>query len=287
VTSDLASLTPVQTPPAPPQTASGRGRLRVELVGARSVVTTVRASSPLRLLTPANHGHAAWIYTSTYGGGLVDGDDVALDVHVGRDAAAFLSTQASTKVYRSPRGSRSVVRAVVEAGGLLVSWPDPVVPFAEARYSQTQLIDLAPEGSVIIVDALTSGRHASGERWAFAEYRNRLEVRRSGNLLLFDALRLCATDGSLTARMGRFNAWAVIVVAGASLAQEATQIVRAASQGVVARSSDSLVTAAVVGESACVVRVASTSGEEAAQTIRRLLACVPERLGEDPWQRKW
>ena len=31
---------------------------------------------PLRLLTPANHGHAAWVYTSSYGGGLVDGDRV-------------------------------------------------------------------------------------------------------------------------------------------------------------------------------------------------------------------
>jgi hypothetical protein len=87
--------------------------------------------------------------------------------------------------------------------------------------------------------------------------------------------------------MGRFNAWAVIVVAGASLAREATRIVGSVAEGVVARSSDSLVTAAPVGDSACVVRVAARSGEEAAQTIRRLLACVPERLGEDPWQRKW
>lgn len=246
-----------------------------------------RASSPLRLLTPANHGHAAWVYTSTYGGGLVDGDDIALDVHVGRDAAAFLSTQASTKVYRSPRGSRSVVRAVVDAGGLLVSWPDPVVPFAEARYSQTQLIDLDAGGNVILVDTLASGRHACGERWAFAEYRNRLEVRCSGRLLLFDALRLCATDGSLTARMGRFNAWAVIVVAGESLAQEAMRIVGAVSGAVVARSSDSLVTASAIGDSACIVRLAARSGDEAARTVRRLLACMPERLGEDPWQRKW
>src|SRR5687768_4572798 len=87
------------------QRLPGRGRLRVVRAGGRSVVTRAYATSPLRLLTPANHGSAAWIYTSSYGGGFVDGDRVELDVEVAEGAAAFVSTQAATKVYRSPNGT--------------------------------------------------------------------------------------------------------------------------------------------------------------------------------------
>src|SRR5688572_14237285 len=73
----------------------GRGELEIVRGPRRSVVCCALATSPLRLLLPANHGQAAWIYTATYGGGLVDGDSMSLGVTVGPGASAFLSTQAS------------------------------------------------------------------------------------------------------------------------------------------------------------------------------------------------
>src|SRR5262249_62166635 len=85
---------------------------------------------PLKPPTPRNHGHGAWVYTATYGGGLVDGDSVRLSVDVGPGAAALLSTQASTKVYRSTLGTEAQLNAVVDEDGLLVVAPDPVVGFA-------------------------------------------------------------------------------------------------------------------------------------------------------------
>ena len=117
--------------------AAGRGEIEVvRRPDGCSVVARAYATSPLRLLTPTNHGHAAWIYGSSYGGGLVDGDAVAIDVNVAAGATAFVSTQASTKVYRSFRGARTATVARIGAGGLLVLAPDPVVCDAGARYRQ-------------------------------------------------------------------------------------------------------------------------------------------------------
>ena len=48
----------------------GQGAIRIARRGRRSVAERVAAASPLRLLTPRNHGDAAWIYTSSFGGGL-------------------------------------------------------------------------------------------------------------------------------------------------------------------------------------------------------------------------
>ena len=168
---------------APPY-VPGAGRIEVVRQGRRSVVTRAYAASPLRLLTPRSAGDAAWVFTSSFGGGLVDGDRVALEIDVRGSGAALLSTQASTKVYRSPGGVSTTLRARVEDDGLLVLLPDPVVPFRDSRYVQEQTCDLARGGRLIALDWVSSGRRESGERWAFTDYRARLRVRVDGRRVL-------------------------------------------------------------------------------------------------------
>jgi urease accessory protein len=270
-------------PAAPP----GFGEVSVICGPERSVVSRARATSPLRLLTPTNHGDAAWIYTSTYGGGLVDGDLISLRVRVEEGAAAFLSTQASTKVYRSARGSDAELNAEIGRDALLVVLPDPVVCFASSRYRQVQRLDLSEGASLVLVDWVSSGRRASGERWAFDEYVSRTVVRDRGRLVLHDATALRAPDGDLAIRMGRFDVLALMVIAGESVASEAAAMVASLNQQAIVRGSDSLTSAAPLGENGCVVRIAGRSVEQVGRHMRRLLGFVPALLGDDPWARKW
>lgn len=275
---------------AAPETTSSRpglGELQVIRAPQQSVVSRALATSPLRLLTPANHGHGAWIYTSTYGGGLVDGDAISLRVMVGRRACAYVSTQASTKVYRSPRGSDVEMRAEVDQDGLLVLVPDPVVCFAASRYRQVQRVDLAEGAGLVLVDWVSSGRRASGERWAFEEYASRTVVRRGGRLVLHDATVLRASDGDLATRIGRFDVLALVVIMGAANQADAAALVSGVSQQPIVRRADELVSATALGEHGCVARVAGRSVEQVGRRLRRLLGFVPALLGDDPWSRKW
>jgi urease accessory protein len=264
----------------------GFGELEVIRGPQKSVVSRALATSPLRLLTPANHGHAAWIYTSTYGGGLVDGDAMSLRVTVGRAASAFLSTQASTKVYRSPGGSDVEMRAVVDDEGLLVVVPDPVVCFASSRYRQAQRIELAGGAGLVLVDWLSSGRRASGERWAFEEYVSRTIVCHGGRLVLHDATALRADDGDLATRIGRFDVLALLVISGATIQCEAAALVASINQQPIVRCANELISATSL-EQGCVVRLAGRSVEQVGRRIRQLLGFVPALLGDDPWSRKW
>jgi urease accessory protein len=119
-------MRPEHMAPTPTRTRrEGSARLAFERVGSRTVVRTALAHSPLRLLTPRNHGHAAWVYTSSLGGGLVDGDHLHVDLEVAPGASALLSSQGFTRVYRSPRGCRNELEARVGEGGLLALVPDP------------------------------------------------------------------------------------------------------------------------------------------------------------------
>jgi urease accessory protein len=267
--------------------APGAGVLSVIRGASRSIVCGAYATSPLRLLTPANHGHAAWVFTSSYGGGLVDGDRVRINVDVGEGAAAFLSTQASTKIYRSPHGTEASLSARVAADGLLVVAPDPVVCFAGARYRQVQRFELADSSSLVVVDWLSSGRRAFGERWMFRDYETTLTVSQGGRLLVHDALALRASDGSLSERLGRFDVLAIVAVVGARLRDEASAIVAQVNARPVTRSSDSLMAASPLGDPGCVVRIAGTSIERVRAMIRDMLRFTPALLGDDPWARKW
>ena len=90
-----------------PTERGSEARLSFCRVGTSTVIDSAFATSPLRLLTPRNHGGGAWAYTSTLGGGLVDGDAIRLHVKVGPGAAAALFSQGENRVYRSPGGCRS------------------------------------------------------------------------------------------------------------------------------------------------------------------------------------
>jgi len=150
--------------------APGSGSLQFEKIRGTTVLTRARAASPLRLLHPKNSGSAAWVYAATYGGGLLGGDTIALEAHVGAGASALLSTQASTKVYRSERPVSQRLLARADDDSLLVLLPDPVTPFASAQYEQEQQFELAPQASLVAVDWMTAGRVSFGERWRFTGY---------------------------------------------------------------------------------------------------------------------
>ncbi len=265
----------------------GHGSFTVERVRGRSVVRRAYATSPLRLLTPKNHGHAAWIYTSSYGGGLVDGDDIAVEASVGNGAAAFLSTQSATKVYRSPRGTRVALDAEVAEGGLLVVAPDAVICFAESRYRQTQRVTVAAGGGLVLVDWVTSGRRESGERWVFEEYVSRTVIHLAGRLAVHDALALRASDGLLAERFGRYDVLAVAVLVGRALEGEIEELDGRVRAEPLARRADRLVAFSQVEPGGGVLRIAGRTVEDVDDTLRDLLGFVPRLLGDSPWARKW
>jgi urease accessory protein len=265
---------------------AGTGALAVVSDGTRSVVTKAFAGSPLRLLMPKNDGSAAWVYTSTFGGGLVGGDRIDLEVEVARDAVCFLSTQASTKVYRSATGAESRLSARVAPGGLLAIVPDPVVCFRASRFRQAQQFDLSPEASLVFVDWVTSGRRASGERWLFHEYTTCVDIRIGGRVLVHDPIALRAAEIDVSARMGRFDVLGLVVMLGPKLSVYAADVASQIQRTALGTRADHIESAAPVGDG-YLFRIAGTSFEGVARTVAGWLDCLPHLLGDDPRARKW
>lgn len=268
-----------------PEHAPGRGVLALEHGARGTFVRAARANSPLKLLLPRNHGQGVWAYLASFGGGLVDGDSIHLEVDVGARATGLLSTQSSTKVYRSPRGCRQALHARVGEEALLVLLPDPVACFAGAHYEQETTLTLAPRASLVLLDTFTCGRAARGERWAFSRYLARTLVEREGRPLLLDAVRLDPSEGALPPRMGRFEALATLAVFGPAVAPLREALLHAPPP--LRRRAPIIEAASPLGEDGALLRVAATSVEEALSTVRARLHALPSLLGDDPLARKW
>jgi urease accessory protein len=280
-----AELRPAGQPDHP-----GHAALEVSVVFGESTVTSAYATSPLRLLTPRPRGPSVWTYTSSFGGGLLAGDQTRLDLNLGAGAKCFVGTQASTKVYRNPGQlpCGHVTHATLAADSLLIFSPEPVQPFADSVYLQQQEFHLAPGAGLVLLDWFSSGRSARGERWEFAHFQTRNDVFIGGERAFVDSVLFDPSDGSLTTshRGGRFNCFATLLFMGTAVRDLAARVmVEIAARPV--ESNASLVCSASPVREGALLRIAGTELEPVTREIHRHLGPLSGLLGDDPWQRRW
>jgi len=265
---------------------SGRATLKVELVRGQSTVTGAYASTPMKVLTPVSRGRSAWVCLSSFGGGLVAGDETRLDVELSAGARCFLGTQASTKVYRNPAGRpcSHTTRATLAEAAVLVFAPDPLQAFADSHYRQRQEFQLAPGSALVLLDWFTSGRAARGERWQFSHLESRNDIFSNGELAVLDSIRL--NSPSVAAHMDRFNCLATLLIFGAPLKSAVETVLAGISRRPVEKRGALAVSASPV-RGGLLLRVAGESVEAVRHEIHGHLTCIHDLLGENPWARKW
>jgi urease accessory protein len=266
---------------------AGSGLLNFSRCGSQTVLTRSFAKNPLKLFATHARPRACWVYSSSLGGGLVGGDEVRLRVDVDADARALLTTQASTKVYRSLRRASHDLAASVARGALLAVVPDPVVCFADADFVQRQQYELNCSASLVMVDWFSSGRHASGERWAFKRYETRVDVKREGEPIVFDGVVLARDLDTVAERMARFDVFVTAIVTGPLVSADAAALLARIGDTPLVRRSNLVMSASRLRDGGTLLRMAGADAEETGRALRNQLAFLPALLGDDPWSRKW
>ncbi|CAJ2673462.1 unnamed protein product [Trifolium pratense] len=194
----------------------------VEKVGGRSSIIRCLSRYPLKFITPNKVGpskiDAVWVYVLNYGGGIVSGDQISCNFSVGDDCTMALTTQGSTKVYKSvgSKCSQQILEARVGSNALFAIIPDPVTCFSTARYHQKQVFTVSSDSNLVIVDWITSGRHESGEKWDFDLYRSTNNIFLDDGQPLFLDTMLLEKDkfGRVKEHMLDYQVIAMIVLLG-------------------------------------------------------------------------
>ncbi|XP_041025975.1 urease accessory protein D isoform X2 [Juglans microcarpa x Juglans regia] len=189
------------------------GKVVVEKVGGRSTVTRCFSKYPLKFIIPNKVGpsktDAVWIYSLTYGGGIVSGDSISCELTIGDGCTTVLTTQASTKVYKSmgSKCSEQALEARIGSDAILAIVPDPVTCFSTARYSQKQVFRVVSDSNLVIVDWITSGRHESGERWDFDLYKSTNRILLEGASRARKHCLNCRTHAGLPSHCNGCSLW--------------------------------------------------------------------------------
>ncbi|KAI4716637.1 UreD-domain-containing protein [Aureobasidium sp. EXF-10727] len=244
----------MRNPFPPSDSAPGHGRLHLALLppGTPSL-QTLTYQYPLKLISPApvtitpsadnDSSHLVHtLYILTYGGGIVAGDTVTLRIDLDATTRLLILTQGSTKIFKTPAPStlsRQDMNMHLKPAAALLYLPDPVQPFAQSAFEQTQRFYIhrqqdVPNASICVLDWVCQGRRALGEDWNFFSYSSKNEVwlvdgSRGSNdtrLLLRDNVTLDASDEairtSLARRMDGLGAFGTLILYGSVFTSLAT-----------------------------------------------------------------
>jgi urease accessory protein len=159
-----------------------------------TVLRDVAQTPPLRVIRAFSaEDRSALVHMHNVSGGVLGGDKLALAVRVGAGANVQLTTTGATRLYRSRKDALTAVQTnsiIIEEGGLLEYVPDPLIPFAGARFRQETRIQLVPGAGLFWWEILAPGREAHGECFAYEEIGLKTEIRADGKLIAHENMVL-------------------------------------------------------------------------------------------------
>lgn len=217
------SPVPPAAPSSPAASPTGRLRLRAARVGGRTGLVDVERTAPFHPGPPAYRGEdgAAEVIVQHAGPGLFPGETLEATIEVDRGAALVVRGQGATKVYPSPSGAAAVSRSRLRvAAGAALRWlPGELIPFRDAVLRQETVVALAPGARLALLEILTPGRLAMGERDAYARLDLRLRIEVAGRPVLIERAVLEPAHRPLAApaRHGGFPCVGALYLAGFGL----------------------------------------------------------------------
>jgi urease accessory protein len=296
---------------------SGKGHVVASLHGKRVVLSKLRYSYPLKLMTPEDHSqpHVKSLYMLSYGGGLVSGDHISLDLDLEEDTTLCLLTQGSTKVYRARPGrspapaspsciafasthkdissTRQLLRARLSEGATLLLLPAPVMCFSGSSYSQSQRFELASSTcTLVLLDWFTSGRKSRGEHWAFDRYRSSNTVWRGDSSRQTPIARdVIVLADDYAPYVHPYSCYATVLLFGPKVATTLESI-RLCWDGMVqykVRQRDRLMWSfsELDGGAGGILRCAGDETEKVRDWLRQALSPLETVVGRDLWRNAW
>lgn len=198
---------PILAPPNDSRAAHWQARLSLGFADDAGVTRMVERShvGPLRVQKPlypegGSVCHAIVVHPP---GGVVGGDELAIDVRAGERANALLATPGAAKWYKA-NGKISRQQVRIDAGSnASIEWlPQETIFFDGAHVQLDHAVTLAANASYIGCEILCFGRTASGESFESGRIEQRTSIRRGGKLLWFEQGNLMAGGPAMTSPLG-------------------------------------------------------------------------------------
>jgi urease accessory protein len=160
--------------------------------GSTTRLKTLYQRAPLRALFPTPPaGDPITAVIATTSGGLVGGDQLAMDVSMSGEGQALVTTQAAEKIYRSLGPNCDINVALDLDGTSALEWmPQETILFDGGRLNRKTAISMDGNSRLLAGDILVFGRTAHGERIHVGFVRDAWTLSIDGDLVWADALHM-------------------------------------------------------------------------------------------------
>lgn len=164
-------------------------------------------------------GPVCHVYLLHPPGGVVGGDQLAIDVDVAAQARALVTTPGATKFYRSAAAVASQHQRLRAHAGASLEWlPQENILFPGADARVETRVDLKGDARLALWEILCLGRPVIGEPFERGRLDSRLAIYRDDHPLLLERLRVAGRTGMGLSQMAEQPVTATLLLshAGAS-----------------------------------------------------------------------
>jgi len=184
---------------------NSRLRVRFERRDSTTVLHVDEQQPPLQVVRafPSEDAETL-VHLHNISGGILADDQLEVNVCVGPHSRAQITSTGATRIYRSDESSAQRISMCVGENALLEYLPDPLIPYAGSRYSQTTEIELANGASLFWWEVLTPGRFSAGEVFAYEKLHIRNVIRAGDRAIAHENYVLVPAQSMLEA-LARFG----------------------------------------------------------------------------------
>ncbi|MCK3657811.1 urease accessory protein UreD [Pasteurellaceae bacterium Pebbles2] len=162
-------------------------------------------SPPFKLMTlpvyddPWQNGLNAMQMSSSPG--LLGGDKLDIQIHLAKDTALSLGTQAFTRVQAMNEGefAEQLTQIELAENSRLFYLPHPLVLHKDSQFKQKTVITLGENSELIYGEIVAIGRVLNGERFEFRQFSSHLKIFSGSKPLVSDNIQWRPHQMNLTA----------------------------------------------------------------------------------------
>lgn len=151
----------------------------IKNINGRSVLIGLKNEKPLKLLSPKTHTRVCHLVTTNYGGGMVSGDTVTLNIRCLEQTTTLLSSQANSRIYKSHNDSEPCKyeqNTFIDNNSLFIQLNDPLVLQKDSSFEQELNYELKNSSVLLLADWVEVGRVHMGEVFTFNKFYSECKI---------------------------------------------------------------------------------------------------------------
>jgi len=187
--------------------------LEVRRIRGVNKATRLINQAPLKLIPTAALQDELRVMTSSYGGGMLQGDQVTLKIDCHEGASLLLQAQGNQHLYRCDGVSMKASQMVMgklEKGAHVLIVPEPTVMHQGASFYQAQIWDCHPDSNLMLMDCFHSGRSENGEAFLYRDFRSDIHLKVNDKEVYLDHFSSQPKLGNTT-QVSRFGPYHLIL----------------------------------------------------------------------------